>query len=141
MVRIWRADSCASANKAFERFLATWEAKYSKALECMARDSEELLAFYDFPAAHWQSFRTTSPIKLTFGTIRLQTAKTRSCLSEKTALSLVHLLTMSARKRWHKLRGLCHLADVIIDVRFINGVNEKETGREATELKMAIHNI
>ncbi len=50
-------------------------------------------------------------------------------------------LAASTEKRWGRLRGLRHLADVITDVRFIDGVNEKETGREAAELKTAIHNI
>ena len=138
---MWGADTRAHAQGAFECFCATWEAKYPKAAECLAKDQDEMFAFYDFPAAHWQSIRTTNPIESTFATIRLRTAKTRNCLSEKSALSLVHQLAMSAEKRWGPLRGLRHLADVITDVRFINGVNEKETGREAAELKTAIHNI
>ena len=141
LYEMWRAETREHAEKAFERFLATWEAKYPKAAACLARDREELFAFYDFPAAHWRSLRTTNPIESTFATIRLRTAKTRNCLSEKTALSLIHQLAMSAEKRWGRLGGLGHLADVITDVRFINGVNEKETGREAAELKTAIHNI
>ena len=141
LYEMWRAATRAHAEKAFERFLATWEAKYPKAAACLARDREELFAFYDFPAAHWRSIRTTNPIESTFATIRLRTAKTRNCLSEKTALSLIHQLAMSAEKRWGRLSGLRHLADVITDVRFIDGVNEKETGREAAELKTAIHNI
>ena len=138
---MWGADTRAHAKNTFGRFCATWEEKYPKAVECLAKDEEELFAFYDFPGAHWQSIRTTNPIESTFATIRLRTAKTRNCLSEKTALSLVHQLAMSAEKRWGRLRGLRHLADVITDVRFINGVNEKETGREAAELRTAIHNI
>jgi len=130
---MWGADARERAEKAFERFLATWEAKYPKAAECLARDREELFAFYDFPASHWRSIRTTNPIESTFATIRLRTTKTRNCLSEKSALSLVHQLAMSAEKRWGWLSGLRHLADVITDVRFIDGVNEKETGREAAE--------
>ncbi len=95
-----------------------------------------------FNLAHTQLLTVTpNPIESTFATIRLRTAKTRNCLSEKSALSLVHQLAMSAEKRWGRLRGLRHLADVITDVRFINGVNEKETGREAAELRTAIHNI
>ena len=90
-----------------------------------------LLAFYDFPAAHWGHLRTTNPIESTFATIRLRTAKTRNCLSEKTALSLVHQLAMSAQKRWRRLRGFRQLADVLADVRFIDGVDERETGRKA----------
>ena len=102
---IWGSATRAHAKEAFERFLATWEAKYPRAAECLAGDREELLAFYDFPAAHWRSLRTTNPIESTFATIRLRTAKTRYCLSEKTALSLVHQLAMSAEKRWRRLRG------------------------------------
>ena len=90
-----------------------------------------LLAFYDFPAAHWGHLRTTNPIESTFATIRLRTAKTRNCLSERTALSLVHQLAMSAQKRWRRLRGFRHLADVLADVRFIDGVDERETGGKA----------
>ena len=128
---IWRADTRTSANKAFERFLATWEAKYPRAADCLSRDREALLAFYDFPAAHWQSLRTTNPIESTFATIRLRTAKTRNCLSEKTALSLVHQLAMSAQKRWRRLRGFRQLACVLADVKFIDGIDESETGRKA----------
>ena len=138
---IWRSDTRMNAHKAFERFLATWEAKYPRAAECLARDREELLAFYDFPAAHWGHLRTTNPIESTFATIRLRTAKTRNCLSEKTALSLVHQLAMSAEKRWRRLRGFRHLADVIADVRFVDGVDEKETGRRAAGFRTAIHQI
>ena len=67
---IWRADTRARAHKAFERFLATWEAKYPRAADCLARDRETLLAFYDFPASHWQHLRTTNPIESTFATIQ-----------------------------------------------------------------------
>ena len=138
---IWGSDTRMNAHKALTRFLATWEGKYPRAAECLARDREELLAFYDFPAAHWRSLRTTNPIESTFATIRLRTAKTRNCLSEKTALSLVHQLAMSAEKRWRRLRGFRHLADVIADVRFIDGVDEKETGGRAAGFKTAIHQI
>ena len=138
---IWGSDTRAHAKEALTRFLATWEMKYPKAADCLAKDREELLAFYDFPAAHWQSLRTTNPIESTFATIRLRTAKTRNCLSEKTALSLVHQLAMSAQKRWRRLRGFRHLADVIADVRFINGVEEKETGGRAAGFRTTIHKI
>ena len=141
LYEMWGADTRERAENALTRFCATWEAKYPKAAACLARDREELFAFYDFPASHWRSIRTTNPIESTFATIRLRTAKTRNCLSEKSALSLVHQLAMSAEKRWGRLRGLRHLADVITDVRFIDGMNKKETGREAAELRTAIHNI
>ena len=138
---IWRADTRMNAHKALTRFLATWEAKYPRTAECLTKDQEELLAFYDFPAAHWGHLRKTNPIESTFATIRLRTAKTRNCLSEKTALSLVHQLAMSAQKWWRRLRGFRHLADVIADERFLDGVNKEETGRRAAEFRTARHNI
>jgi transposase-like protein len=102
---IWQGDSREAAEKAFDRFLATYEAKYPKAVGCLAKDRAELLAFYDFPAAHWQHLRTTNPIESTFATIRLRTKKTRNCVSAKSGLSLLHQLAMSAQKRWRRLRG------------------------------------
>lgn len=128
---IWQADSRANAEKAFDRFIATYPAKYPKAVECLAGDREELLAFYDFPAAHWQHLRTTNPIESTFATIRLRTVKTRNCLSAKSGLSLVHQLAISAQKRWRKLRGFRQLADVIAGVKFIDGVDERKISRKA----------
>jgi transposase-like protein len=128
---IWQADSRAHAEKAFDRFIATYKDKYPKAVHCLVKDREELLAFYDFPAAHWQHLRTTNPIESTFATIRLRTVKTRNCLSAKSGLSMVHQLAMSAQKRWRKLRGFRHLADVIAGVKFIDGVDERKISRKA----------
>ena len=63
---IWQAETWADAEKAFDLFLETYEPKYSKATVCLQKDREELLAFYDFPAPHWQSIRTTNPIGVDF---------------------------------------------------------------------------
>jgi putative transposase len=128
---IWQADSRATAEKAFDRFIATYEAKYPKAVGCLVKDRAELLAFYDFPAAHWQHVRTTNPIESTFATIRLRTSKTRNCVSAKSGLSLMHQLAMSAQKRWRRLRGFRQLADVVAGVKFIDGIDEREVSRKA----------
>ena len=128
---IWQADSRAQAEKACNRFIATYQDKYLKAVQCLVKDREALLAFYDFPAAHWQHLRTTNPIESTFSTIRLRTVKTRNCLSAKSGLSMVHQLAMSAQKRWRKLRGFRQLADVIAGVKFIDGVDERKISRKA----------
>ena len=128
---IWQADTRARAHQAFDRFVATIEAKYPKAVDCLVKDRVELLAFYDFPAVHWQHLRTTNPIESTFTTIRLRSVKTRTCVSAKSGLSLVHQLAKSAQKRWRRLRGFRHLADVVADVKFIDGVDERTISREA----------
>jgi transposase-like protein len=118
-------------SQAFDRFVATYEAKYPKAVQCLVKDREALLAFYDFPAAHWQHLRTTNPIESTFATIRLRTVKTRNCVTAKTGLSLMHQLAMSAQKRWRRLRGFRQLADVIAGVNFIDGIDERTISRKA----------
>ena len=84
---IWMAESRAAASLAFDRFIHTYEDKYPKATACLASDRDALLTFYDFPAAHWQSIRTTNPIESTFATVRLRTARTRGCVSRTTLLS------------------------------------------------------
>jgi transposase-like protein len=120
--QIWMAAIREDAYKAFDGFLATYRDKYPKAASCLEKDRETLLAFYDFPAAHWQHIRTSNPIESTFATVRLRTNKTRGCVSRQTILSMVFQLGQSAQKRWRRLRGFKHLADVIRGVKFENGV-------------------
>jgi len=120
--QIWMAATREDAYKAFDGFLATYRDKYPKAAGCLEKDRETLLAFYDFPAAHWQHIRTSNPIESTFATVRLRTNKTRGCVSRLTILSMVFQLGQSAQKRWRRLRGFKHLADVIRGVKFENGV-------------------
>lgn len=49
---IWMARTRKHAYEAFEYFIRSYEAKYPKATECLQKDKEELLVFYDFPAEH-----------------------------------------------------------------------------------------
>jgi transposase-like protein len=124
---IWMAATRKDAHSAFDAFVASYEGKYPKAAECLYKDRDALLAFYDFPAPHWQHIRTTNPIESTFATVRLRTAKTRGCVSRQSILALVFRLGLSAEKRWRRLRGFKHLADVIDGVKFIDGVRAVET--------------
>ena len=121
---IWQAPSRAEANKAFDLFQDTFEAKYLQATECLAKDRDELLAFYNFPAENWCHIRTTNPIESTFATIRLRHRKTRGCGSAKASLTMMFKLAQSASKGWRKLRGHTHLKDLLQGVRFIDGENE-----------------
>ncbi len=122
---IWMAESRAAALEALNRFIRTYEDKYPKATACLDEDREALLAFYDFPAAHWQSIRTTNPIESTFATVRLRTARTRGCVSRTSLLTMVYKLGLCAEQNWRRLRGFKHLADVIENVKFIDGVKQQ----------------
>ena len=119
--QIWMAETRKDAEKAFDAFLSTYEAKYPKATRCLAKDRDVLLTFYDFPAEHWPHLRTTNPIESTFATVRLRTAKTRGCLSRETMLSMVFKLCQSAEKRWRRLQGYKRIADVVRGVQFKDG--------------------
>jgi transposase-like protein len=122
---IWMAESRAAAEQAFDHFMTTYEVKYAKAAECLAKDRDSLLTFYDFPAEHWIHIRTTNPIESIFATVRLRTAKTRGCVSRAGILAMVFKLTKSAEQRWRKLKGATRLAQVIDGVRFMDGLQEE----------------
>ena len=119
---IWQAETKADAEKAFDLFIESYEAKYPKAAICLQKDREEMLAFYDFPALHWQSIRTSNPIESTFGTIRLRTKRFKGCLSRDGMLHMMFKLGQCAEKRWRLLRGFGYLAKVIEGTAFIDGI-------------------
>jgi transposase-like protein len=121
---IWQAATRAEADKAFDLFLATYEAKYPKATECLAKDRTELLVFYDFPAEHWVHLRTTNPIESTFATVRLRTVKTKGTGTRLACLTMVFKLMESASKHWRLLNGSKLLGDVIAGVIYVDGVKE-----------------
>ncbi len=121
---IWRAETKTAAERAFEVFLTTYEPKYPKATACLAKDREELLTFYTFPAPHWQSLRTTNPIESTFGTIRHRTKQTNGCLTRDGMLHMMFKLGCCAEKTWRRLRGFRQLAQVIQGIPFVDGVEE-----------------
>jgi putative transposase len=128
---IWLAESRTQAEEAFDQFLTTYEVKYARAAECLAKDRDVLLTFYDFPAEHWTHLRTTNPIESTFATVRLRTAKTRGCVSRAGILAMVFKLTKSAEQKWRKLKGAARLAQVVQGVKFKDGLQEDDAQRVA----------
>jgi len=104
--------------------------KYAKAAECLAKDRDSLLTFYDFPAEQRIHIRTTNPIESTFAKVRLRTAKTCGCVSRVGILAIVFKLTKSAEQRWRKLKGARRLAQVTDGVHFKDGL-QKEAQRIA----------
>ena len=124
---IWMAEGRADAEKAFDRFLAKYEAKYDKAAACLAKDRETLLAFYGFPAEHWKHIRTSNPIESTFATVRHRTTRSKGCLSHETGMIMVFKLILAAQSSWRLLNGQNQLPKVITGVKFADGieVNQK----------------
>jgi transposase-like protein len=123
---IWQAATKADAEKAFNDFLEKYEAKYPKACECLKKDREVLLTFYDFPAEHWSHLRTTNPIESTFATIRLRHRKTKGSGTRRASLAMMFKLAQSASKRWRRLN--CHekITLVIEGRSFKDGILQEE---------------
>jgi len=119
---IWMAATRKDAEKAFDAFIDAYELKFEKAAQCLAKDREALLAFYDFPAEHWKHLRTSNPIESTFATVRHRTIRTKGCLSNGTALAMVFKLVDAAQKSWRRLDGHNQLPKVVLGAKFTDGL-------------------
>ena len=119
---IWMAATRADTETAFDAFIESYSSKYEKAADCLAKDRDALLAFYDFPAEHWKHLRTTNPIESTFATVRHRTIRSKGCLSNKTALAMVFKLVEGAQKSWRRLDGHTQLPKLILGVKVADGL-------------------
>jgi putative transposase len=119
---IWMAETKKDALVAFDAFVETWGVKYDKAVECLSKDRDALLAFYDFPAEHWKHLRTSNVIESAFATVRHRTVRSKGCLSNKTALAMIFKLAEAAEKSWRRLDGHTQLPKVILGVKFNDGI-------------------
>ena len=117
----WAPDR-ATAEAAIAVFSVKYHAKYGRAVECLTKDRDALLAFYDFPAEHWDHLRTANPIESVFATVRHRTVRTKGSLSPTTARLMVFKLIMAASKTWRRLKGANQLPKVITGVRFQDGI-------------------
>ena len=119
---IWMAETKKDALLAFDAFIETWGVKCDRATECLIKDRDALLAFYDFPAEHWKHLRTTNVIESSFATVRHRTVRSKGCLSNKTALAMIFKLAEAAEKSWRRLDGYNQLPKVILGVKFTDGI-------------------
>jgi putative transposase len=127
---IYHSATRKDAEEAFDHFLGLYQAKYPGTCQCLAKDRDQLLAFYDFPAEHWVHLRTTNPIESTFATVRHRHRQTKGNGSRKATLSMVFKLLMGAEKHWRRLSGYRLLDKVIRGVIFIDGIEKEKVAKE-----------
>ena len=120
-----------NAEQAFDHFLAKYGAKYDRATQCLAKDRDVLLTFYDVPAEHGKHVRTSNPIESTFATVRHRTKRSKGCLSRVTAKVMVFKMIKAAERSWRKLDGQNQLPKIIDGVKFINGIEVKNDNQAA----------
>jgi putative transposase len=128
---IWQAETKDDAEKAFELFIKTYEPKYPKAALCLQKDREELMAFFDFPAQHWQSIRTSNPIESDIATIRHRTKRSKGCLTRDGMLHMIFKLGQCAEQNWRRLCGFDYLAKVITGIKFKDGIETTQNDQIA----------
>jgi putative transposase len=119
---IWLSPNRALAEAAMTTFAEKYAPKYDKAVECLIKDRETLLTFFDFPADHWVHLRTSNPIESVFATVRHRTVRMRGALSQDTARLMVFKLVIAASKTWRRLKGENQLPKVIRGVNFRDGI-------------------
>jgi len=119
---IYGAPTRAAAEVAIDVFADKYGAKHDKAVTCLTKDREALLAFFDFPAEHWDHLRTSNPIESVFATVRHRTVRTKGALSTRTAKLMVFKLVTAAAKTWRRLKGENQLPKVVKGVKFQNGI-------------------
>jgi putative transposase len=123
---IYGAPTRAAAEAAIDVFADKYGSKYDKAVACLTKDRETLLAFFDFPAEHWDHLRTSNPIESVFATVRHRTVRTKGALSTRTAKLMVFKLVTAAAKTWRRLKGENQLPKVVKGVKFQNGIEVTE---------------
>jgi putative transposase len=101
-----------SAKEEVAHFVEEFKARYPKAVDCLAKDQERLLTFFDFPAEHWVHLRTTNPIESPFATVKTRTRQTKGAGSRKAGLALACQLILAAQKRW-RLVNAPHLVALV----------------------------
>src|SRR4051794_5963977 len=121
------AETRSAAEAAIDIFAEKYGAKYARAVECLRKDRDALLTFYNFPAEHWDHLRTSNPIESVFATVRHRAVRTKGALSQDTARQMVFKLVMAAAKTWRRLKGESQLPKVVQGVTFRNGVEVTNT--------------
>ncbi len=126
---IWMAETKAQAHSAFDQFVTSYRAKYPKATECLVKDRDALLAFYDFPAEHWIHIRSSNVIESSFATVRHRTDRTKGCLTRDGMLAMIYKLGLCAERSWRRLHGFQWLAKVVQGVKFRDGIEVQNVVR------------
>ena len=134
---IWLSENRAVADAAMTTFAEKYAPKYDKAVECLLRDRDALLTFFDFPAEHWTHLRTSNPIESAFATVRHRTVRMKGALSQDTARLMVFKLIMAAAKNWRRLQGQNQLPKIVRGVKFRDG----DRSREPRNVRRLIHAV
>jgi putative transposase len=111
--RIVRAADGIAARKAYDAFVAKWQALCPVVARSLEEAGLELLAFYAFPKAMWRALRTTNPLENLNREFRRRTKTQASFGQEAAAVTLLYGLVAFGQIRMHKIDGHRELAALV----------------------------
>lgn len=99
--RIYLAESKREAIERFKEWKERWKV-VPKAVECLEKDLEEMLVFFDFPEGIRSKIRTTNGLERVFREIRRR-IKTMSCFeNEQSCERIIYALISYYNKKWER---------------------------------------
>ena len=94
-------------------FVQRYGKDYPKAVRSLLEAGDQLFTYFDFPAAHWRSIKSTNLIESLFSAVKLRTDAARRIPSRSSALYLVFKLLKRQEGRLHRINSYRIVAQTI----------------------------
>lgn len=98
--RIYTQPNRRAAIIAYREWAARWRDEELAAVECVAKDLEELLSFYRMPESHWKKVRTTNLIERVFREVRRRTRPMTCFANKESCERIIYAVFDTFNKRW-----------------------------------------
>ena len=99
--------------------------------QTLDRDWDRMVAFYQFPKAHWQHLRTTNPIESPFAAVRLRTGAAKRFKKVANATAVIWKTLLIAEQTFRKLNAPELLPEVAEGVQYVDGIRVTPTNTTA----------
>ena len=100
----------------------TYRRGLPKAVECLERDWDRLVAYDAFPQEHWTHLRTTNVIESPFAAVRLRTSPAKRFKKVEKATTLIWKILVVVEQHFRKLNAPHLCTDVYDSAVFHDGI-------------------
>lgn len=120
--QIASAETQRAATALRTTFARAYGRLFPKAVACLERDWDRLVAYYAFPQEHWKHLRTTNVIESPFAAVRLRTSAAKRFKKVENATTLIWKTLLVVEQHFRKLNAP-HLCTAVFDgVVFHDGI-------------------
>lgn len=120
--QIMYAETRAKAGELKGKFRAWCEKHgWGSAAQVLSEDWERLVAYSDYPQAHWVHLRTSNPVESPFASARLRTSAAKRFKKSENATAMLGTLLRVAESRFRKVHAPELMAKVAAGARYENG--------------------